>query len=188
MAGKVQTASSAVKKAGGWLMLLAVSFIILGMIAIAEPAIAGLAVTIWIGWLLIFGGVIHAIGAFRAGDFGRAIWQVLLAAIYVIGGYYFLSHPLLALGTLTLFLAFILFAEFVLEILAFVKNAGEPGRSWRLINAIVTLLLAVMIWLQWPSSSVWAIGTIVGVNLIMTGFSRLMLGMMARRVGSLAGA
>jgi len=184
----METASSAIKKAGGWLVMLAVSFIVLGMIAIVEPAIAGLAVTIWIGWLLIFGGVIHAIGAFRAGAFGRALWQVLLAAIYLVGGYYFLSHPLLALGTLTLFLAGILFLEFVLELMAFFQTAGEPGRIWRLLNAVVTLLLGGMIWAQWPSSSIWAIGTIVGVKLIMTGFSRLMLGMMARRVGSFAGA
>jgi uncharacterized membrane protein HdeD (DUF308 family) len=184
----METASSVVKKAGGWLVMLAASFIVLGMIAIVEPAIAGLAVTIWIGWLLLFGGAIHAIAAFRAGDAGRALWQVLLAAIYLIGGYYFLSHPLLALGTLTLFLAGILFVEFVLELMAFFQTAGEPGRNWRLLNAVVTLLLGVMIWAQWPSSSVWAIGTIVGVNLIMTGFSRLMLGMMARRVGTLAGA
>jgi uncharacterized membrane protein HdeD (DUF308 family) len=68
--------------------------------------------------------------------------------------------------------------------MAFFQTAGEPGRIWRLLNAVVTLLLGAMIWAQWPSSSVWAIGTIVGVNLIMTGFSRLMLGMMARRVGS----
>lgn len=184
----METASSAVKRAGGWLVVLAVSFIVLGMIAIVEPAIAGLAVTIFIGWLLVIGGVIHAIGAFRAGDVGRALWQVLLAAIYLAGGYYFLSHPLLALGTLTLFLAGILFLEFVLELMAFFQTAGEPGRVWRLLNAVVTLFLGAMIWAQWPSSSVWAIGTIVGVKLIMTGFSRLMLGMMARRVGSLAGA
>jgi uncharacterized membrane protein HdeD (DUF308 family) len=184
----METASSAVKKAGGWLVMLAVSFIVLGMIAIVEPAIAGLAVTIWVGWLLIIGGVIHAIGAFRAGDVGRALWQVLLAGIYLVGGYYFLSHPLLALGTLTLFLAGILFAESVLELIAFAQTAGEPGRNWRFVNAAITLLLGGMIWRQWPSSSIWAIGTIVGVNLIMTGFSRLMLGMMARRVGSLAGA
>jgi uncharacterized membrane protein HdeD (DUF308 family) len=184
----METASSVVKKAGGWLMLLALSFIVLGMIAIVEPAIAGLALTIWIGWLLIFGGVIHAFGAFHAGDVGRTLWQVVLAAIYLFGGYYFLSHPLLALGTLTLFLAGILFVEFVLELMAFFQTAGQPGRGWRLVNAVVTLLLGAMIWMQWPSSSIWAIGTIVGVNLIMTGFSRLMLGMMARRVGSLASA
>ncbi len=184
----MDTASSVVKKAGGWLIALAVSFIVLGMIAIVESAIAGLALTIWIGWLLMFGGVVHLIGAFRAGGVGRSIWQLVLAMIYVVGGYYFLSHPLLALGTLTLFLAGILFAEFVLELMAFFQTAGEPGRIWRLLNAVVTLLLGAMIWAQWPSSSVWAIGTIVGVNLIMTGFSRLMLGMMARRAGSLAGA
>jgi len=184
----MDTASSVVKRAGGWLIALAVSFIVLGMIAIVEPAIAGLALTIWIGWLLIFGGVIHLIGALRGGGLGRALWQLLLAVIYLVGGYYFLSHPLLALSTLTLLLAGILFAEFVLEIVAFVQNADEAGRFWRLVNAVVTLLLGAMIWAQWPSSSVWAIGTIVGVNLIMTGFSRLMLGLMARRAGSLAGA
>ena len=182
----MDTPVSIVKKTGNWLIVLAVSFIVLGMIAIVEPAIAGLAVTIWIGWLLIFGGVVHLIGAFRSGGVSGAVWQLVLAAIYVIGGFYFLTHSLLALGTLTLFLAGILLAEAILEIMAYFQRAEEPGRAWRLVNAVITLLLGSMIWRQWPSSSVWAIGTLVGVNLIMTGLSRLMLGMMARRTGGLA--
>lgn len=184
----METARTIVKRTSGWLIALAVSFIVLGMIAIIEPAIAGLALTIWVGWLLIFGGLVHMIGAFRAGGFGGAIWQLLLAAVYVVGGLYFLTHTLLALGTLTLFLAGILFAEAVLEIIAFVQSPGEPGRMWRVVNAAITLLLGVMIWSQWPSSSIWAIGTLVGVNLLMTGFSRLMLGMIGRRLARAAGA
>lgn len=184
----METAHAVVKRTSGWLIALAVSFIVLGLIALAEPAIAGLALTIWVGWLLIFGGVVHLIGAFRAGGFGGAIWQVLLAAIYIIGGAYFLTHTLLALGTLTLFLAGILFAEAALEVIAFAQSPGEPGRGWRLVNAAITLLLGLMIWSQWPSSSIWAIGTLVGVNLLMTGFSRLMLGMIGRRLARAAGA
>ena len=180
----MDTPSSIAKKASGWLIALAISFIVLGMIAIVEPAIAGLAVTIWVGWLLIFGGAAHLIGAFRAAGIGGALWQLILAAVYVIGGFYFLTHPLLALGTMTLLLAGILLAEAVLEVLAYVQRRGEPGRAWRLANAVITLLLGGMIWRQWPSSSIWAIGTLVGVNLIMTGVSRLMLGMMARRVAA----
>ena len=133
------------------------------------------------GWFLIFGGVAHAIGTFDGGGVGRVAWQLIVAAIYIVGGMYFLTHPLLGLGTLTLFLAAILLAEAVVEIIAYFANRGE-GASWRLVNAIVTLLLGGMIWRNWPSSSIWAIGTLVGVNLMITGFSRLMLGSAARRL------
>ena len=74
------------KRVGAWLIAVAVVFIILGMIAIVEPGIAGLAVAILVGWLLIFGGVTHLITSFRNGGAGRVIWQVILAIIYILGG------------------------------------------------------------------------------------------------------
>jgi uncharacterized membrane protein HdeD (DUF308 family) len=162
---------------------MGVVFVILGMLAIVEPAVAGLAVAILVGWLLIFGGLAHAVGAF-GGGVGRVVWQLIVAAIYIVGGLYFLTHPLLALGTLTLFLAAILLVEAVVEVIAYFVTRGEGGSGWRLVNAIVTLLLGGMIWRNWPSSSVWAIGTLVGVNLMITGFSRLMLGTAARKLAA----
>jgi uncharacterized membrane protein HdeD (DUF308 family) len=87
-----------------------------------------------------------------------------------------LTHPLLGLGALTLYLAVILVAEAMLEVIAYFTTRGERGSEWRLVNAVVTLLLGAMIWRHWPSSTVWAIGTLVGVNLMMTGISRVMLG------------
>jgi uncharacterized membrane protein HdeD (DUF308 family) len=107
---------------------------------------------------------------------------VILGIIYVIGGFYFLTHPLLGLGTLTLFLAGIIVAEAVLEFIAYFQTRGESGSGWRLVNALITLLLGGLIWMHWPSSSVWAIGTLLGVNLLMTGMSRLMLGMAVRKL------
>jgi uncharacterized membrane protein HdeD (DUF308 family) len=169
--------------AGRWLTAMGIVFVVLGILAIIEPAVAGLAVAIFVGWFLIFGGVAHAVGAFGGGGVGRVAWQLIVAAIYIVGGMYFLTHPLLGLGTLTLFLAAILLAEAVVEIVSYVTNRGEGG-SWRLVNAIVTLLLGGMIWGHWPSSSIWAIGTLVGVNLMITGFSRLMLGSAARRLAA----
>jgi uncharacterized membrane protein HdeD (DUF308 family) len=163
-------------KTGGWFTVMGIVFIILGILAIVEPAVAGLAVTVLVGWLLIAGGLAHLVQAFGAGGIGRALWQVALGALYALGGFYFLTHPLLALGTLTLMLAGILFAEAVLWLVAYFQVRRAGGFAWLLLNAIVTLLLAGMIWRQWPSSSVWAIGTLVGVNLLMAGFSRLMLG------------
>jgi uncharacterized membrane protein HdeD (DUF308 family) len=175
-----------VTKAGRWLTAIGIVFIILGVLAIAEPAVAGLAVTIFVGWFLIFGAVAHAVGAFGGGGAGRVIWQVIVAVVYFAGGMYFVTHPLLGLGTLTLFLAIILVAEALVEVAAYFATRGVPGSGWRLVNAVVTLLLGGLIWSNWPSSSVWAIGTLVGVNLLMTGFSRLMLGTAARRLAAAA--
>jgi uncharacterized membrane protein HdeD (DUF308 family) len=102
--------------------------------------------------------------------------------VYIVGGFYFLTHPLLGLGTLTLVLAVIILMAAVCEAIAYFRSRGEGGSGWLLVNALITLLLGGMIWFHWPSSSVWAIGTLVGVNLLMTGISRLMLGLVARKL------
>ncbi|HKN76051.1 MAG TPA: DUF308 domain-containing protein [Candidatus Acidoferrum sp.] len=177
-------AGTIIKKASGWFIGMAVVFILLGMMAIIEPGVAGLAVTILVGWLLIFGGGAHLVAAFGGGGAGRVIWQVLIGIVYIVGGFYFLTHPLLGLGTLTLLLAVIILMEAVVEIILYFRTRGEGGSGWLLVNALITLLLGGLIWFHWPSSSVWAIGILVGVNLLMTGISRLMFGLAARKLVS----
>ena len=165
-----------VETAGSWFIATAIAFIVLGTLAIMAPAVAGMAVTTLVGTLLIIGGVMHGIGAFRGGGVGRTIWQIVVTAFYVIAGIYFLTHPLIALTSLTMFLAVVLFVEAVMNVVAYFSMQREDRSGWMLVNAVVSFLLAVMIWQQWPSISVWAIGTLVGVNLLVNGFSRLMLG------------
>lgn len=171
---------SILKKAGGWLIAIGVLFIILGILAIAEPLVAGLAVAFLVGWLLIVGGVAHFVAAFGGGGASRVIVQVLIGVVYLAGGLYFVTHTLLGLGTLTLLLAGIILVEAVFEIVAYFRHRKSQASGWLLINALITLLVGGLIWFHWPSSSVWAIGTLVGVNLIMTGISRVMIGMAAR--------
>ena len=172
------------KKASGWFIAIGVVFILLGIMAIVEPGVAGLAVAILVGWLLIFGGVAHLFATFSGGGAGRVLWPLILGILYIVGGIYFIRHPLLGLGTLTLLLAVIILAEAVLEFVAYFRTRNAGGSRWMLANGVITLLLGGLIWFHWPSSSAWAIGTLVGVNLLMTGFSRLMLGMGARRLAS----
>jgi uncharacterized membrane protein HdeD (DUF308 family) len=171
-----------VKKASGWLIGISVVFILLGIAAIIEPEVAGLAVTILVGWLFVFGGIVHVVAAFGAHGAERTIWQVVIAFVYLLGGIYLLTHPLMGLGTLTLLLAGVILMFAVIELIVYFRARGQGGSSWLLMNAIITLLLGALIWFHWPSSSVWAIGTLVGVNLLMTGFSRLMLGLAARKL------
>ena len=170
------------RKTTGWYIAAAVLFIVLGMLAIIEPALAGLAVSRLVGWLLVFGGVSHLIGAFKGGGAKHVGFQVLVGLAYLIGGFYCLMHPLLAIGSLTLLLAAVILAGGVLEIITYFRLKGENASGWMLFNGIIALLLGGMIWFHWPSSSVWAIGILVGTTLLMTGMTRLMFGLAARRL------
>jgi uncharacterized membrane protein HdeD (DUF308 family) len=173
-----------VKKATNWFIAIAVLFILLGLFAIAEPFAAGLGVTLLVGWLLVIGAVAHFFAAFKGGGAKHVILQVLVGIVYLIGGLYFLTHTIMGVSTLTLLLSGVILAEGVLEIWAYFRLRNMHAASWLLINGVVTLLLGGLIWFHWPSSSVWAIGTLVGVNLLMTGISRLMLGLAARKLVS----
>jgi len=180
--------AKAAQKITGWLIVSSVLFIILGCFAIIEPAVAGLGATLLVGWLLIFSGVTHLIQAFKGGGISHVVIRVLVGVIYGIGGIYCLTHPLLAIGALTLLLAAVILAGGVFEIFAYFRLKGESASAWILCNGLIGILLGGMIWLHWPSSSVWAIGTLVGVHLLMTGMTRLMLTLAARKLPTTAAA
>ena len=169
-----------VHKAGIWFIVTAIAFIVLGTMAILAPFVAGLAVATLVGWLLLVGGVMHIVNGFRSGSVTRAVWQSLIGLFYLIAGLYFLTHPLMALGTLTLVLAFALFFEAVMDLTAWWATRHLEGSGWLLVNTFASTVLAVVIWLNWPSVSVWVIGTLVGIKLMISGFSRLMLGTATR--------
>lgn len=170
------------KRMTGWSFAAAVLFILSGMFAIIEPAVAGLGVTLLVGWLLIFAGVTHFIAAFKGAGAKRAILQVLAAIVYLVGGLYCLTHPFLAIRTLTVLLAAVIIAGGMLEIVSYFRLKSEGTSLWVLFNGLVGLVLGMMILLHWPSSSVWAIGILVGVHLLMTGMTRLMFGLAIRRL------
>ena len=163
-----------------WYTVAAVLLILVGLLAVARPTAAGIGITLLLGWLLIFGAVCHLVAAFQGGGARRVIFQILAAIVFLIGGFYLLTHPLLALGTLTLLLAGVILAAGVLEIVTYFRLKSEAASGWMLFNGIVALLLGGIIWFHWPWSSVWALGTLVGVNLLMTGLTRLMFALAGR--------
>jgi uncharacterized membrane protein HdeD (DUF308 family) len=170
------------KRFTGWYILAAVLFIVLGVFAIIEPATAVVGIAWLLGWLLIIGGVAHLIATFRAGSGKQFFLQILSAIAFVLGGLYILTHQELAIGTLTALLALVIFAAGIFDIITYFRLQREHPSGWVLLNGIVAVLLGALIWVQWPSSSAWAIGTLVGVNLLMTGVTRLIFGMAGRRL------
>src|SRR5262245_31014958 len=171
-----------------WYIVAAVVFMALGLFAIIEPAVAAVGIALLIGWVLILGGAAHLLASFRGGGGRRVFFQVLSAIVFVLAGGYLLSQPLMAVGTLTALLGFVLLVHGVLEIVSYGRGRNQRGSGWMLFNGIAALLLSALIWVHWPSSSAWAIGTLVGVNLLLTGFTRLMVGLAGRRLLKTAAA
>jgi uncharacterized membrane protein HdeD (DUF308 family) len=146
--------------------------------------VAAVAVTAVIAWLIVFAGGVHVISAFRAHRGGSLIWRLLVGLAYICFGMYVVVHPALGVASLTLVLAFLFAVEGLMDIGLFFRMRPAEGSSWVLIDGIVTLLLGVLIYVHWPSSSIWAIGTLVGVSLIMSGTTRVMMSLAVRKVAN----
>ncbi|HEV2223985.1 MAG TPA: DUF308 domain-containing protein [Candidatus Acidoferrales bacterium] len=178
----VTSVGTIAKKSVGWSIGLSILMIVAGLLAIVVPLAGGIAVNLVVAWLLIFSGVAHLVFAFHTRGAGGVVWELLLGILYIFIGGYLLLHPLAGLVSLTLALAFYLFAEGILELVLSWRLRVMPGSGWLIFDGIVTLILAVLIWRTWPSSSEWAIGTLVGISMLFSGISRLMLSLAARRV------
>lgn len=173
-----------VKQASKWGIIWGVLLIVLGMLAIAEPLVAAIALETFIAWLLIFVGAVHVALAFHAHSGKSLGWKLLIGLAYIFIGGYLLFRPVVGVATLTLMLAFLFMVEGVLDFMLWWKLRSSNGAFWILVDSVVTLILGGMIYMHWPSSSAWAIGTLVGISMIISGVTRVMLSTAVRQVAS----
>jgi len=178
------TPSALLRHASTWSILCGVLLIVFGMLAVGSPALAALAVNAFIAWLIVLAGVVHLVLAFHAHGAGSLLWKLLVGVAYVAFGVYLIAHPALGVASLTLVLGSLFLVEGIFDVALFFQMRSVGGSGWVLLDGIVTLLLGLMIYLQWPSSSNWAIGTLVGVSMILSGVTRLMLSMAVRRAAA----
>jgi uncharacterized membrane protein HdeD (DUF308 family) len=165
----------------GLSIVIAILLILAGLAAICLPFIAGIAVSIVIAWLLLFAGLVHLFFGWHTRSAGAVIWKVLVGLAYLFAAFYILDHPGRGLLTLTLVLAFYLFFEGIFEAVIYSRLRRFPGAGWFLFDAIVTIVLGIMIFISWPFSSVWAVGTLIGISILFSGITRLSYAFAGRR-------
>lgn len=170
-----------VSSIAGWSVGIAVLVILAGLLAIILPVVAGVAVTLLVGWVLLLVGLLHLFFAFSGRTASTRVWELLLGIVYVLAGGYLIFHPLVGLTTLTLLLAAYLLVKGLLEFVQYFQTSPRRGLTWLILDGIINIVLAVIIWSQWPFSSVWVIGTLIGISILFSGLSRLMLSMEVRR-------
>lgn len=170
-----------VKRNWRWFFLLGVLLILLGAAAAAAAALTTVVSVVVFGWLLLIAGVLTA---------GHALWEkqwsgffvdLFVGILYFVTGAMIVGNPQAAAITLTLVIAMFLIVGGVFRIVAGLAWHFEH-RGWVVLNGIITLLLGILIWQQWPFAGLWVIGLFVGIDLILYGVSLVMLALGARRL------
>lgn len=162
-----------------WLLILGISLIIVGLVAMSSSFIATLATVVMLGTLFLIGGAVEVVNAFWARRW-RGFWMHMLAGIlYVVFGFLLVEHPLASAAFFTLMLAAGLLIGGLFRILIALMERFH-GWGWVLVNGLISLVLGVMIWRGWPDTALWVIGLFVGIDMLFAGWSWVMTALAIR--------
>jgi uncharacterized membrane protein HdeD (DUF308 family) len=161
-----------------WAIVLAILLIIVGILAMSTPVVAGVSVALMVGWLLVFGGVLQIVFALTA---RAGFLAVIIGILTVAAGGYMVYNPAVAIASLVMFLALYLLISGITEV--FVAFAARPARGWGwlLFNAVISIALGGLMFTQFPVTGALAIGILLGFKLLFTGFMTLMIAMTVRK-------
>jgi uncharacterized membrane protein HdeD (DUF308 family) len=156
--------------------------VVLGIFAVVVPAVATIAVEVFVGWVLLLSGVVGLISTFRMRSAPGFGWSLLSAVIAVAAGAILLAWPLSGVLSLTLILTAFLTLEGVASIMISLTHRHGFSARWALllVSGLVDLILAAMIFLGLPGTAAWAIGLLVGINLVFGGSTLISMALQAR--------
>ena len=168
---------------GHWKIFLVQGLVMmaLGMLAAALPHISTIAITIFIGWLFFVGGIFRILSVMRSQSAPGFRWSFVTAALAILVGLILVLRPLEGVLTLTTVLIVLFVVEGIAAILIALEYRPHMRNwIWTLLNGIVNLVLAYLIWRGWPATAAWAIGLLVGISMFFVGLSLTMLALAAR--------
>jgi uncharacterized membrane protein HdeD (DUF308 family) len=164
-----------VKKRSGWSIFMGVLTAALGVFLILYPLATATITTVLLGWVLIFVGIAQFVFALHSQTVGSFFLKVLLCALYGITGVALAFFPFEGVEALTGLLGTLLLVQAGLLTATAFQVKPLDGWGWFLADAIASFCMGILILAKWPSSSVWAIGTLVGVAVLMGGISRIVI-------------
>jgi uncharacterized membrane protein HdeD (DUF308 family) len=162
------------------LMTVGVIAIVIGCIAILVPAVASVGTAIFIGWILLIAGLFMVAGAFTAHSLGTVVLRLLWAALTIIVGLWLIVEPHNGTLTLTVVLGiYFLFMGVTRLAIAFAAR-GQQGAGIVGLSGFAGLLIGILILAKLPSSADWAIGLLVGIDLIFAGWTLVSLALVGK--------
>ncbi len=169
-----------------WKLLLVggIISVVLGLIAIIIPPLASVGITILVGILLLVGAVGMVAEAISRGTTGHRIWSGILAVLYVIAGVWLLINPIEGTITLTVVLIVFFLVIGLFRLIAGIqgRGAGVPNAGWMIVNGVLSIAIALLVLLELPSSAAWAIGLLVGIQLLFDGLMLITTAMAGKKL------
>ena len=171
----------AIRQHAGVAVTMGVIMIVAGALSLMAPAVAGLSIAILVGLALAISGISQCFLAFKAGALGRGLVIFAVGALMALAGLYMVGQPLEGLLSLTLLLVAYFVVTGILEIVVALQL--RPAAPWgiQLFNGIITLLLGVLLWAQFPLSGVWAVGVLFGIKMVFSGGALIAIGRAVRK-------
>lgn len=168
----------------GWFLAIGCLLIILGVLAMGAAGFTTLFSMIFLGSVLLAGGIIQGINAVRTRHGEGFLVNVLSSILYIVMGILLIMNPAIAAITLTLLLSAFYTVSGLFKIIAAIGNRFAQW-GWVLFSGIISLALGILIWSEWPVSGLWVIGLFVGIDLIIAGWVWVTLALTAKNVDSL---
>jgi uncharacterized membrane protein HdeD (DUF308 family) len=168
------------KRHWGWLLALGILFVVLGVAGLGMSVVLTVVSVMLFGVLLLIGGGLQLVEAFRHTGWKSTLWHVLIALVYLAAGGLTIHNPFSAAVALTFVLAVAFLAAGIFRIVIAFQLKPASGWWWPLVAGIGSLALGGMIYAQWPVSGLWIIGLFVAIEMIMNGWSYIMIALAAR--------
>jgi len=169
------------QKNRGWFLALGILFIIAGTLAIIYDVAATMLSVLFFGWILIAVGAIEAVQSFRQVKWGGFFLHLIGGILALVVGFHLVRSPAAGALVLTLIMAVYFLVIGIIRAVTAV-TLRFPNWGWVLLSGVVTFILGILIKQQWPYSGLWVIGLFIGIDLIFSGWSYVMLALAAKKV------
>jgi uncharacterized membrane protein HdeD (DUF308 family) len=172
----VASANRAIKAGAGQLVAMGLVMVVLGVLAIAAPLVAGIAIAYLVGGVVLVAGLTELVHALRGKSWGVGLAGIVIGLLALVCGVLMIAHPIFNLKFLTLLLVGFFIVEGLTSVMMASQMRGINGSGWTLFGGVMSLILGGLIWAQWPVSGAWAVGILVGVRFLCTGWAMIALG------------
>lgn len=178
------TLKDGIARKRNWLIAIGAILVIAGIAAIAFPHVSSLGVSFTIGFIMVMAGVANAVGAFSYPKWQGMVLNLVISLLWAVAGIYLLTRPLDGLFALTIMVAAAFIAEGILKAIFSFQLRPLSGWGWMLFSGIIAAALGIMLMVQFPSSALWALGTLTGINILISGWSLIMIALAISKITS----
>lgn len=167
--------ASGIRRSRTIMIALGIVMILAGFAAIVFPFFSSLGVVWMVAIMLIVASIAQSVSAFSFPKWGGIILGLIVAGLWLIGGLFLLTRPLEGVYILTVFIAAIFMVEGVIKTILSVQMRPLAGWGWLLFDGLVSIVLGAMLWWQLPVSALWALGTLAGISIMLSGWTLVMM-------------